>query len=79
MALSCAEQVNCVVKTWLKSHGFEELDADKQKLLLGQLEDVFSPQNAVHKLMCKSNNLLLSNTMLRQTEFFNNCLLAVVD
>lgn len=56
VALSCAEQVNCVVKTWLKSHGFEELDSDKQKLLLGQLQDVFSPQNAVHKLMWKRIN-----------------------
>lgn len=56
VSLSCSEQVKSVTSTWLKSHGFDELDADKQKMLLGQLQDVFSPQNAVHKLMLKRIN-----------------------
>ncbi|GAB1598638.1 T-complex protein 11 X-linked protein 1-like [Argonauta hians] len=56
IAIKCAEQVNSVINDWLKNHEFPELTTDKQKLLLGQFQDVVSPQHAVHNLMLKRTN-----------------------
>ncbi|XP_014775944.1 T-complex protein 11 X-linked protein 1 [Octopus bimaculoides] len=56
IAIRCAEQVNSVVNDWLRNHDFAELTLEKQKLLLGQLQEVVSPQHAVHKVMLKRIN-----------------------